>query len=329
MKHLVSLFDIDQNELRSILSLGCQLKQLLQQGRRPPLLPGLVLGLIFEKPSLRTRVSFEAGMAQLGGSSLYLGKDVGWPNRESTADFVRVLAEYVDFLVCRMNSHHAVVELASHDAVPIINGLTNLAHPCQALGDLMTLKECLPQLAGKSLTFVGDGNNVAHSLALACAMEGVSFRLLGPENYFICPDVVDRIVQKYPSAEIRQSQDPDEVLRDADFVYTDVWVSMGQEAEAQERLQAFSPYQLNTQLMSLAPDHCRVLHCLPARRGQEITDDVIDGPNSVIVQQAGNRMHAQKGLLLWLAIQHGRIDRQSLGQVGISYDGTTQRWRDS
>ena len=317
MKHLVSLFDIDQDELKSILNLGSQLKQLLHQGHRPPILSGLVLGLIFEKPSLRTRVSFEAGIGQLGGSSLYLGKDVGWPDRESTADFVNVLAEYVDFLVCRMNSHQAVLELASHNAVPVINGLTNLAHPCQALGDLMTMRECVPQLGGKSLAFVGDGNNVAHSLALACAMEGLRFKLLGPKDYFIKPEVVERILLSYPQAEIHQSDDAEEILPDVDFVYTDVWVSMGQEAEASQRIRAFSPYQLNAQLMAIAPDHCRILHCLPARRGQEITDQVIDGPHSLIIQQAGNRMHAQKGLLLWLAIQHGRVQPSALEELGM------------
>lgn len=320
MKHLVSLFDIDQNELRTILSLGSQLKQLLRHGIRPPLLARTVLGLIFEKPSLRTRVSFEAGIAQLGGCGLYLGRDVGWPDRESTADFVRVLAEYVDFLVCRLNSHQAALELASYNAVPVVNGLTNLAHPCQALGDLMTLLECSPVLRGKTLAFVGDGNNVAHSLALACAMIGLRFRLLGPKNYHIKDEVIQGVLDRYPDADIHQSSNSKDILSTADFLYTDVWVSMGQETEAAERLQAFAPFQLNAELLKLAPSNCRILHCLPARRGQEITDEVIDSPNSLVIPQAGNRMHAQKGLLLWLALQQGKVSPSQLEESGIQLD---------
>jgi len=322
MRHLVSLFDIDPQELNSILSIGSQVKQLLKRGQRPPWLPRMVLGMIFEKPSLRTRVSFEAGIAQMAGTGLYLGKEVGWPDRESSADFIRVLAEYVDWVVCRMNSHQAVVELASYNAVPVINGLTNLAHPCQALGDLMTLLEVCPILEGKTLAFVGDGNNVSHSLALACAMMGLKFRLLGPEEYVIEEDTVEKISQLYSDFDIVQSSNSKELLATADFVYTDVWTSMGQEAEAAQRRQAFTPFQLNAKLLSWAPNHCRILHCLPARRGQEITDEVIDSPNSLVVQQAGNRMHAQKGLLLWMSLQHGQLQPSDLEEYGIQSEAT-------
>ncbi|MBX3421116.1 MAG: ornithine carbamoyltransferase [Pirellulaceae bacterium] len=317
MRHFISLLDITQPELQTILNLGLQVKSLLQRGVRPVWLPQRVLAMIFEKPSLRTRVSFEAGIAQLGGLGMYLGKDVGWPDRESAADFIRVLAEYVDFVVCRLRSHAAVVELASFDCVPIINGLTDQDHPCQALGDLMTIYESSSTVAGKSLTFIGDGNNVSQSLARACAMVGIRFRLLGPSDYFLQPSVVQQITQHYPAADIVQTEDSALALTDADFVYTDVWTSMGQEAESAERIAAFSPFQLNARLMAKARPDCKILHCLPARRGQEITDEVIDSPNSLVVRQAGNRMHAQKGLLLWLALQHGQVAAAELQQSGI------------
>lgn len=317
MRHLVSLLDIEPGELRTILSIASQVKILLKRGHRPPWLSGMVLGMIFEKPSLRTRVSFEAGIAQMAGTGMFLGKDVGWPDRESSADFIRVLAEYVDWVVCRMSSHQAVVELASYNAVPVINGLTSCAHPCQALGDIMTLQEVCPSLAGKTLAFIGDGNNVAKSLALACAMVGLKFRLLGPQQYFIDDATIQQICQRYPGFDVCQTSQPKLVLPFADFVYTDVWTSMGQEAESQQRLEAFSPYQVNSGLLSSAASNCRVLHCLPAKRGQEITDDVIDSPNSVVVQQAGNRMHAQKGLLLWMTLQHGQLTTSALAEHGI------------
>jgi ornithine carbamoyltransferase len=319
MRHLITLLDLSSEDLVQILNIGSQVKQRLSQNIRPNWLPGTILAMLFEKPSLRTRVSFEAGMAQLGGTALYLGADVGWQQRESLSDFTRVLGEYVDFLVCRSKSHQLVVELASFDCVPIINGLTDRAHPCQALGDLMTMQEVLgPNLTGKTLTFVGDGNNVAQTLALACAMQGMRFRLLGPADYHIQTPWIDEILLHFPKADIQQATDKSAMLHGADFVYTDVWTSMGQESESSVRRQAFAPYQLNAQLMSMTKSTCKVLHCLPARRGEEITDQVIDGPNSLIVQQAGNRMHAQKGLLLWMSIQNGRMQTKQLIQEGIS-----------
>ena len=248
---------------------------------------------------------------------MFLGQDVGWQSRESTADFVRVLAQYVDFVVCRAKSHASVAELASFDVVPVINGLTDLAHPCQALADLLTMREHLPQLPGAQLTFVGDGNNVSRSLALACAMSGVRFRLLGPSAYFMCPSTLKQIQQTYPQADILQTESAEEALSQADFVYTDVWTSMGQEAEAAKRKSDFMPFQLNAKLMQLAPPRCKVLHCLPARRGEEITDEVIDSPQSLVIEQAGNRMHAQKGLLLWLGLQHQKLTPSDLEQGGI------------
>ena len=317
MRHLISLFDISQPELEVILDLGEQVKSLLAKGRRPAWLPRSVLALLFEKPSLRTRVSFEAGISQLGGTAMFLGEEVGWQNRESTADFVRVLAQYADFIVCRAKSHNSVEELASFNCVPIINGLTDFSHPCQALADLMTMRQFAGSLGGKTVTFVGDGNNVARSLAVACAMVGMRFRLLGPEAYFMPDEAIEAIVSRYPDADIAMSKDAATVLNGADFVYTDVWTSMGQEAEMAERRRAFAPYQLNDKLLRHATSHCRILHCLPARRGEEITDQVMDSPNSVIVEQAGNRMHSQKGLLLWLALQHKQLKVSELEKEGI------------
>jgi ornithine carbamoyltransferase len=318
MRHFLTLFDITQAELGSILGLAEQVKALHQQGSRPNWMPGQVLAMIFEKPSLRTRVSFEAGMTQLGGTSMYLGADVGWQKRESMADFTRVLAEYVDFVVCRTKSHQIVVDMAGFNCVPVINGLTDTAHPCQALGDLLTIREVCPQPTGKTLVFVGDGNNVAQSLALACAMVGMKFRLLGPTNYWLSDKVIQEILQAYSTADIAQGDKPQVILPGADFVYTDVWTSMGQEAEMAERARAFSPFQLSQKLMAFTGNaDCKVLHCLPARRGEEITNDVIDSPNSLVVKQAGNRMHAQKGLLLWMALQHKKISADSLSREGI------------
>ncbi len=317
MRHLISLFDISQQELQTILSISEQMKQLLERGCRPPWLQRRVLAMLFEKPSLRTRVSFEAGIQQLGGAAMFLGEEVGWKSRESTADFVRVLAQYADFIVCRAKSHESVVELAKYNCVPIINGLTDLSHPCQALADVLTMQQVCGSLAGKTVTFVGDGNNVARSLCVASAMVGMRFRLLGPSEYRISDDSIANIFKRYPNADIVQNDAPKKMLADADFVYTDVWTSMGQEAEAAARRAAFAPFQVNCKLMAMASPNCRVLHCLPARRGEEITDEVMDSRASAVVEQAGNRMHAQKGLLVWLAMQHGWLDAVQLTNEGI------------
>lgn len=317
MRHLISLFDISQQELHTILSLSEQVKALLQAGRRPAWLEHRVLAMLFEKPSLRTRVSFEAGICQLGGSAMFLGQEVGWKSREATADFVRVLAQYVDYVVCRAKSHASVQDLAQYNVVPIINGLTDQSHPCQALADLLTMRQVCGPLEGRQVTFVGDGNNVARSLALGCAMVGMRFCLLGPREYFMPESTLEAISNRYPNAVIEQCEDPRSGLAEADFAYTDVWTSMGQEAEMKQRQAAFKPFQLNGDLLGLAGRNCKVLHCLPARRGEEITDEVIDGSSSLIVEQAGNRMHVQKGLLIWLALQHGQLSAARLESDGI------------
>jgi ornithine carbamoyltransferase len=281
-------------------------------------LPNQTLALLFEKPSLRTRVSFEAGMTQLGGTPLYLTQDVGWQQRESTSDFIQVLAEYCDFVVCRAFSHRTVDELASFNCVPVINGLTDISHPCQAMADVMTMHEVAGDLQGRQVTFVGDGNNVARSLLHACAMAGMRFRLLGPKEYQIEASWIQQVIDDCGPIDVEQTTDVPSALADADFVYTDVWTSMGQEAEAADRERAFNSFQVNAKLMQNAPDRCRVLHCLPARRGQEITDDVIDSKQSAVIQQAGNRMHLQKGLLVWLAAENGKLDSAACKSLGLS-----------
>jgi ornithine carbamoyltransferase len=304
MKHLRSLFDLAINEFHEVLTLADELKRKMASGDRTELLKNRTLALIFEKSSLRTRVSFEAGMIQLGGAALYLTNDVGWRERESISDFVRVLAEYCDFLVCRAISHSTIEELASHNVIPVINGLTDQSHPCQALADFMTMQESIGNLEGKQLTFVGDGNNVARSLLNVCALGRMKFRLVGPKAYHISSKLIDRAREHAGWIDFDQCEEITPMIKDADFVYTDVWTSMGQEAESASRNAAFRPYQINASLMAKAPKHCKVMHCLPARRGLEISDDVIDSENSIVIAQAGNRMHLQKGLLVWLSRQN-------------------------
>lgn len=303
MRHLLTLFDLSVDELNRILATATTLKERLQRGDRPCVLQNRVMALLFEKPSLRTRVSFQAGVAQLGGGSLFLGQDVGWGKREAPSDFTNVLGEFIDVVVCRANSHKKVTQLAQFDAVPVINGLTDLSHPCQAIADVLTIQESLDpsdDLENKHLVFVGDGNNVSRSLALICAMLKMRFTLACPENYRLDDAWLKRIRDKYPDASIEQTDDAKSAVADADAIYTDVWTSMGQESESIQRRKDFADFQLNESLIAASPQRARVLHCLPAIRGEEITDGVIDGPRSVVIRQAGNRMHAQKGLLAWM-----------------------------
>ena len=308
MQHLLSLFDLTAGDLQSLLATANVLKARLAAGDRPPVLERRVLALLFEKPSFRTRVSFETGMSQLGGSSLFLGDDVGWGKRESASDFTQVLGQFVDAVVCRAKSHAKAEQLARYNSLPVINGLTDLCHPCQALADVMTVHGAFGTVAGKHLAFVGDGNNVAQSLALICAMLDMRFTLSCPAEYEMDAEWLERIFKLYPSAAIECIADAKVAVASADAIYTDVWTSMGQEAEMAERRKAFSAYQVNGQLMAIAPNHARVLHCLPAVRGEEITDEVIDSAQSDVIQQAGNRMHAQKGLLVWL-LNRGWIEQ--------------------
>jgi ornithine carbamoyltransferase len=300
MRHLITLADLKAAEIERIFSVTEDLKAKYEKGVREPLLPGRVMALLFEKQSLRTRVSFEAAMAHLGGRALFLGSDVGFGKRESTADFGRVLSQYVDAVVIRAYRHQTARELAEHCTCSVINGLTDEAHPCQALADLFTLRELFGKLAGRTLAWVGDGNNVARSLAQGCGKLGMRMTMATPEAYRFDDAFLGQLNSEVPELDLAVTDDPAEAVRDAVAVYTDVWVSMGQEAEEETRRRDFADYQVNAQLMSHTQKGAVFMHCLPARRGEEVTDDVIDGSQSVVVRQAANRMHVQKGILAWL-----------------------------
>jgi ornithine carbamoyltransferase len=300
MRHVIVPEDLSAHEVEAVFAVAADLQEKYEQGRRDPLLPGRVLALVFEKQSLRTRVSFQAAMVHLGGSSLFLGEDTGFASsRESIADFGRVLSEYVDVIVCRSRVHDTIVQLAAVAGVPVINGLSDYCHPCQALADLYTLKRHVGRVAGLTLTFVGDGNNVARSLAMLCGLLGMRFVLAAPKAYQFEPAFCAHLATVVPQAEIVQTTDPVEAVTGAAAVYTDVWASMGQEKERARRLQDLQAYQVNEALMQHCPE-ALFMHCLPARRGEEVTDGVIDGSQSVVVEEAANRMHVQKGLLAWL-----------------------------
>lgn len=300
MRHLIALSDLTPAEIERIFAITEDLKTKFETGLREPLLPGRVMALLFEKQSLRTRVSFEAGMAHLGGNAMFLVADVGFGKRESIADFARVLGELVDVVVVRSKSHQTVVELARHCTCSVINGLTDYAHPCQAMADLYTLRECYGSLEGRTLAWVGDGNNVARSLAMGCGKVGMRMAMATPEGYRFDAEYLATLEKEVPDLDLFVTDNPAEAVRNAAAVYTDVWASMGQEGEAERRRKDLAPYQVNAHLMAQAPSDAVFMHCLPARRGEEVTDDVIDSPASIVVRQAGNRMHAQKGILAWL-----------------------------
>ena len=300
MRHVLSLLDLSAEEIREVLAFAIKLKSRFKKGKRPALLKRRVMGLLFEKPSLRTRVSFEALMAQLGGSSLFLGEDVGWGKREPLCDFMPILTSYLDVLVIRAKSHEQVRESAEFSRCPIINGLTDVSHPCQALADIMTVMELEDGLDDARLAYVGDGNNVAYSLAVICSRLGVPLTIGAPAPYQFESEFVDDLNRAAGQELIKQTDDPMAAAADASIVYTDVWASMGQEAERKQRLQDLADFQVNESLMSAARKGARFLHCLPARRGEEVTSEVIDGPASAVIQQANNRLHAQKALVVWL-----------------------------
>jgi ornithine carbamoyltransferase len=301
MRHLLNVADLTTAEINRIFALTADLKAKFRAGVREPLLPGRVMALLFEKQSLRTRVSFQAGMAHLGGSSMMLGEDSGFNSkRESIADFTRVLSEMVDVIVVRAKAHDTVKQMAEHSACSVINGLTDRSHPCQALADLFTLREQVGTLEGTKMAWVGDANNVSRSLAIACALLGVEFASATPPGYEFDEPFFEKLAEVAPDAKTHFTNDPIEAVRGASAVYTDVWASMGQEAEQEQRRKDFAAYQVNGQLMKAAGSSARFMHCLPAKRGEEVTDEVMDGPYSIIVEQAANRMHVQKGVLAWL-----------------------------
>ena len=301
MRHLIDLLEVSADEINHILDEAVRLKAARQRGEHTPVLPGRVLGMIFEKPSLRTRVSFETAMAQLGGASVFQGgKDSGLGSRESVPDFARVMSQYVDAVVLRVFHHSTIEEFARYSSVPVINGLSDYYHPCQALADLLTMQEVFGEIKGRTLVFVGDGNNVARSLALCCGRLGTRFVLAAPDGYGFDDAFLKTYHEAAPQGELIVNGTPEHAVGQADVIYTDVWISMGQEAEREERLKKFAGFQVNERLLALAPRHTKVMHCLPAHRGEEVSADVIDGDRSIVFQQAANRMHAQKALLTWL-----------------------------
>ena len=296
-RDLLRIADLSTQEIEAILALAKRLKAELRAGTPHPLLAGRTLAMIFEKPSLRTRVTFEVGMVQLGGAAIHLGPgDVRLGERESAGDIARNLERWVDLVMARTFLHQSVVDLAAGARVPVINGLSDLHHPCQVLSDCFTLLERRGRLAGLRVAFIGDGNNVVHSWMDAAVRLGFGFVLACPPGYEPDPSI---IAEARPHATI--THDVAAAVRGADVVYTDVWTSMGQEAEAKARRRAFGPYQVNERVVALAGPRALVMHCLPAHRGEEITDAVLDGPQSVVFEQAENRLHVQKAIMCWLA----------------------------
>lgn len=298
-RHFVSLAQSSTAELLHYLDVAARLKkQLREQGRNDPLLSGKTLAMLFEKPSLRTRVSFAVAMTQLGGSSIALtGDEVGLGKREAVQDVARVLTRMCDGIMARVFEHQKILTLAEYAAVPVINGLSDYSHPCQALADLLTLREHFGRLEGLTVAYVGDGNNVARSLSVACGKFGMKFILASPGGYELPSEDMDRIMAQVPGMDFETTADPVEAVRDADVIYTDTWVSMGQEQEKARRIKDFEHYQVNEALLSSAPAHAIVLHCLPAYRGLEISEPVLEGPRSLVFPQAENRLHLQKGIL--------------------------------
>lgn len=301
-RHLISVTDLSKEEVEALFASTSQLKEAHVRGKTEQSLSGKSLAMIFEKSSMRTRVSLEVAMTQLGGHAIYLTpQDINIGKRESIKDVARVLSRYADCIAIRTFSHETVVELARNASVPVINALSDFLHPCQALADLYTIKERLGTLEGVKVAFVGDANNVAMSLALLCAMLGVSFNIASPKGFEFPQEFADEMKQiLQQDALALQFSSPGDVVKDADVIYTDTWISMGQEGEAETRRQHFKGYQVNKDLVALAKKGVLIMHCLPAHRGEEITDDVIDGPNSVVLDQAENRLHIEKAILKML-----------------------------
>lgn len=304
MRHFLGLSDLTSDEFGALLDLAVELKEEWKRGGNRPLLEGKTLGMIFQKPSLRTRASFEMGMLHLGGHALYFSPfEIQLGERESVADISRVFSRYVDGIMARVFGHQDILTLAQYSSVPVINGLSDYNHPCQALSDFLTIiEEKGDHLDGRKLAFVGDGNNVATSLLFGAALLGMDFAVATPPGYELPEDVWAK-GQRFAASsgsELLATHEPYQAVHQADVVYTDVWASMGQEEEAAERARVFAPYQVNEALLESAKSDVIAMHCLPAHRGQEITDAVCDGPHSVLWDQAENRMHAQKAVLVKL-----------------------------
>lgn len=300
LNHLISLHDVTVDEFHQILDVAQKLKKETKAGIEHHLLKGKTLAMIFTKSSTRTRVSFETGMYQLGGHPMYLnGNDIQLGRGESIYDTANVLSRFVDGIMIRTFAHQDVLDLAKYGSIPVINGLTDLLHPCQALADLLTVYEHKGKLEGLKLAYVGDGNNVAHSLLYAATKAGMHMSVATPAGYECNAEIVEnaKADAKQTGSILTFTQDPNEAVAGADVVCTDTWVSMGQEAEKAERIKIFKDYQVNAQLFGKANEDAIFIHCLPAYRGYEVTEDIIDGPRSVIFDEAENRLHAQKAVM--------------------------------
>jgi len=299
-RDLLEITDLSRGECDALFGLAAELKAALRSGKPPALLAGRTLAMIFEKPSLRTRISFETGMTQLGGHAIYLAPaDIRLGERETVPDIARTLTGVVDMIVARTFLHSVLVELAEHATVPVVNGLTDLHHPCQVLADLFTLHERRRALDEQRIAFVGDGNNVVHSWLEAATLYRFTFALACPPGYEPDGEILARC--RAAGASIEITNDVGNAVQGADVVYTDVWTSMGQEEEAAARRKEFAPYQVNESVMRHAARGALVMHCLPAHRGEEITEAVLEGAQSVVFEQAENRLHLQKALMAWLA----------------------------
>ncbi|MFQ5881122.1 MAG: ornithine carbamoyltransferase [Candidatus Methylomirabilales bacterium] len=302
-RDLISIRDLTREEIEEFFALAKDLKDRLERDKTHPLLPGKTLALIFEKPSLRTRVAFEVAMTHLGGHAIYLTpQDIRLGARETVEDAARNLSRWVDGIVARTFCHELVERLAHYTTVPVINGLTDLLHPCQVLSDLFTLQEKRGRLEGLRVAFIGDGNNVCNSWLCAAARMGITLTVACPEGYEPDRDVLTKAQAEATStqAQVKIIHDPVQAAKGADVLYTDVWTSMGQEEEQARRMRDFQGFQVNQALVNLAQQEVLVMHCLPAHRGEEITDEVMDGPHSIILDQAENRLHVQKGILVKL-----------------------------
>jgi ornithine carbamoyltransferase len=300
MKDFIAISDYPATEIQDLLDLAVRLKKEHQSGGNPPLFKGKVLAMIFQKPSLRTRVSFDMAMRHMGGDALYLSPaEIGLGKRESIADIARVLSGYVEALMARVFEHQHVVELAKWSSIPVINGLSDYNHPCQGMADALTIQEKFGSLKGLNVTFIGDGNNVAVSLLHVCALLGANFTLASPAGYDLKPQALEVGIKlaDQSHSQIRLMRDPHAAVKSAHVIYTDTWTSMGQEEETRIREQVFPPYQVNAGLVAEADKDVIVMHCLPAHRNQELTDEVADGPHSALFPQAHNRLHAQKAIL--------------------------------
>lgn len=313
LRNFVSVRDLNGRTVQALVDFSIRQKQWFRQGRLTPSLTGKTLAMVFQKPSLRTRLSFEVAMTQLGGHAVNMDHHhISMGAREAVADVARVISGMCDSIMARVFEHQDVETLARYATVPVINGLSDWVHPCQAMADVMTLQEHFGSLPGRRLAFVGDGNNVARSLAMVCAKLSMPFVVATPAGYQLDDDFLRMVKNDNPDADLQCTSDPAEAVRDADVVYTDTWTSMGQEEEKESRASVFHPYQVNAALLAHARPTAVVMHCLPAYRGQEITDDVLDGPQSIVFDQSANRLHFQRALLELLIGRRQGIEEGSV-----------------